>query len=157
VESSRPPKGALQEQSVHVTGGLQSVHEVPRVSALRYSNVGQVRFWSWFQLYADFQAMYPSKGPWFNSKKLQWESRQTMPKELFVRRTRWLTTYLMNLAKQLGFQLPVEYRLPHSHVIHYWLNTLPVQVAEERCLEADRWLQEWRQIFTHSKQLRLIA
>ena len=36
VESSRPPKGALQEQSVHVTGGLQSVHEMPRVSALRY-------------------------------------------------------------------------------------------------------------------------
>ena len=36
VESSRPPKGALHEQSVHVTGGLQSVHEVPRVSALRY-------------------------------------------------------------------------------------------------------------------------
>ena len=35
VESSRPPKGALQEQSVHVAGGLQSVHEVPRVSALR--------------------------------------------------------------------------------------------------------------------------
>jgi hypothetical protein len=34
VESSRPPKGALQEQSVHVTGGLQSVPEVPRVSAL---------------------------------------------------------------------------------------------------------------------------
>ena len=34
VESSRPPKGALQEQSVHVTGGLQSVHQVPRVSAL---------------------------------------------------------------------------------------------------------------------------
>ena len=36
VESSRPPKGALQEQSVHVTGRLQSVSEVPRVSALRY-------------------------------------------------------------------------------------------------------------------------
>ena len=36
VESSRPPKGALQEQSVHVAGRVQSVHEVPRVSALRY-------------------------------------------------------------------------------------------------------------------------
>ena len=35
AESSMPPKGALQEQSVHVTGGVQSVQEVPRVRALR--------------------------------------------------------------------------------------------------------------------------
>ena len=36
VESSRPPQGALQQQSVHETGGLQSAHEMPRVSALQY-------------------------------------------------------------------------------------------------------------------------
>ena len=36
VESSRPPKGALQEQSMHVTGAWQSVHEMPRMSALRW-------------------------------------------------------------------------------------------------------------------------
>ena len=85
---------------------------------------------SWFQLYADFQMMFPDKGPWFNSKQLRWESKATMPSEIFVRRTRWFTTFLMNLAKQLGFQMPVAYRLPHSHVIHYWLNTVPVQVHE---------------------------
>ena len=122
-----------------------------------HSGTGQVRYWSWFQLYADFQMIFPDKGPWFNLKQLRWESKATMPSEIFVRRTRWFTTFLMNLAKQLGFQMPMAYRLPHSHVIHYWLNTVPVQVHEARGLAADRWLQGWRQIFTHSKQLRRIA
>lgn len=122
-----------------------------------HTSIGQVEHWSWFQLYADFQQMFPGRGPWFNQKKLQWKSRDTMPDEVFVRRTRWFTTFIMNLAKQLDIQMPAEYRSPTSHVVHYWSNTLPVQVPKLRPKETDKWLQTWRPIYTTSKQLRLIA
>ena len=42
----------------------------------------------------------------------------------FVTRTGWPTTYLTDLAKQVGFILPMEYRLPSPHVMSYWANTL---------------------------------
>eukprot|EP00435_Cladocopium_sp_Y103_P056616 s730_g19.t1 len=126
------------------------------VSSLHQSS-GSVYFWSWFQLYADFQAMFPTKGPWFNGKKLRWEARDTMDNAPFVKRSRWLTTYLMNLAKKLGRPLPVTYRLPQSHTIQYWLNCLPVQVSPERAEAPDEWLKTWRPVFTTSKQLQIIA
>ena len=91
-----------------IAEGISSLHQ----------DQGDVLYWSWFQLYADFQLMFPMAGPWFNLKKLRWESRSTMPNAIFVKRTRWLTTYLMNLAKVLTIVMPVQYRSPNSHTIH---------------------------------------
>jgi hypothetical protein len=101
--------------------------------------------------------MFPDKGPWFHTKKLRWESRRSMPEVPFVKRARWLTTFLMNLAKHLDIRMPVVYRLPQSHTIHYWLNCLPVQVNKHRASAPDDWLREWKPVFTTSKQLKLIA
>jgi ribonuclease HI len=53
-----------------------------------HTGVGTVQFWSWAQLYANFQMMFVDRGPWFNLKQLSWESKHSMPNEPFVKRTR---------------------------------------------------------------------
>eukprot|EP00435_Cladocopium_sp_Y103_P076071 s49_g75.t1 len=100
-----------------------------------HASSGNVRYWSWFQLYADFCMMFPGKSPWFNTKKLQWESGDTLPDVPFVRRARWFTSFLTNLAKRMETVLPVKYRSPDSFVIHYWVNCLPVKVIACDCAQ----------------------
>ena len=109
------------------------------ISSLHASH-GTMQFWSWLQLSADLHQVFPDKGPWYCQKDLQWESKDTMPQVFFVRHTRWLTTFLMNLAKALDQPLPIRYRSPDSHTIWYWLNTLPVRVSHERLEMAETWL-----------------
>ena len=131
----------------HIAAWITSLH----------ADHGTVQHWSWLRLSADLHQLYPDCGPSFNQKQLRWKSKNTMPNALFVKRNRWLTTYLMNLAKAVGITMPVQYRSPNSHATHYWLNTLPVQVSHERQSMPDAWLQQWRPCYNTSRQLRATA
>lgn len=113
--------------------------------------------WSWFQLYMDYFLRSGHEGPWYDRKSLCWKSSTTMPgKPNFVRRSRWLTSYIRKLAHHLNISLPVVYAKPDSPLIAYWMNLLPVMVMTERNQAVNTWMGKWHNQYLVSKDLAII-
>eukprot|EP00438_Fugacium_kawagutii_P026061 Skav206839 [mRNA] locus=scaffold637:186877:191724:- [translate_table: standard] len=117
----------------------------------------QVQWWSWHQLYADFQLRCPGRGPWFNADRQRWEGGDTMPDVPFTKRSRWLTDFLQGIAKVIGLQLPWCKAHPESCVLAFWTNCINVKVGRERQQEVDRWFSATKAIFRCSKDLHLLT
>eukprot|EP00438_Fugacium_kawagutii_P026054 Skav224816 [mRNA] locus=scaffold21:141297:147109:- [translate_table: standard] len=116
----------------------------------------ETAWWSWYQLYADFQLRYPDKGPWYSIKDKRWYSRSAMPPSPFVTRARWLTTFLGQIAHALERPLPTEKVKPHSTVIGFWINCLTVRVTPARQQQVDQWLGSHKPTFLRSSELACI-
>ena len=114
---------------------------------------GTPRRWSWFQLYLDFQRQFEDGTPWYHQNTKEWCISQTRPKVSFLKQVRWFNAYILKVGQHLVGTMPIRQQIPDSCYVSFRTKTLPVCVSEERHMEVENILGQWRSCYSTPKEL----
>ena len=135
---------------------IPGIEQFSQWVASLHVDTGQVRRWSWWELYIDAQLQVPNLSPVYEVQTHRWKAYSSSHAAPFLKRCRSFSKFITQYAKHLEFQLPSKLAVPASVHMSLWTNTLPVTATDTRQRLVDEWLGQFVTGISRTKDLRSV-